>query len=796
LKDHRYFTFFEDYQKSLTSNRIIDFMDMISIAIQILEDNPDLTSKYSNRWKYILVDEFQDLNPSQFKLLMLLLRNHSNVTIVGDDDQSIYGFRGGTSKLFAKFRTNFPQHIERHLQVNYRSKATIVNASQSVIKNNSYRTKKVVTTHNEDGEKINIFGAHSKEEELQFIVDGIRKLISAGNNYRDIAILSRLSKNALNRFEDEMKKQNIPFVRFRKKGFSDREIVRIMLSYLSLLVNPYDDEAFRKVINIPNRQIGDSAQSYMEQYRLSLKKNTSLLQALEKAVIAGFPATKNDLKVKANVQKSFKAFLELIKELQKECCTTDLPELLTLVASKIGCKSYAQKVKGQEEKRRARIQLVKDRKKQKSGNVTARDDDGDGSDTEDLEIEYNTDENLKQLVEQAQKLIDFRFTEDEYNHISKDERLDLLKEFIDVTNGEEDERELMEKQSNPDAITVSTIHGAKGLEWKHVFIVHANTGVMPIHYFREGDTDEEYDSKEEHFEEERRLFYVAVSRAKKSVRISYIVEKEKDKPSMYLKEIDKQFVTIVQDNQRQSNQPVAQNVQQVTVRPRSAVNNPVHVTKITNQQAQKPINNNQIQQRKFKPIPSPNQNNKSVGSTSPPPTSITNRMLDMLQQKQTPTRQMRTSTPAATTPTTTPTSTTPVQQTQKKFTFKPIVVKPENGTTGPAPVTTTNQQKTTHSIVNSTPTSSNSKQFKPVPKLIQQQNSNHQVSQQQVISSSQSKKRTFNQITPATSNSKIRRQESDEFSDGLLFGDDEDDDLFGNEDEDVTQANKRSRTYL
>jgi ATP-dependent exoDNAse (exonuclease V) beta subunit len=225
----------------------------------------------------------------------------------------------------------------------------------------------------------------------------------------------------------------------------------------------------------------------------------------------------------------------------------NLRDLIHFVANQIGCKSFSEKEKKKEQKNREQKKKVKERKNQRLGivNDTETDDDDEN---EDLEIEYNVEENLVQLIDAATKYTYERYEDTQIQLMNEKERVNLLKEFVNFTRVEEDEREMLEKQNDPDAITITTIHGAKGLEWKHCFIVRANQGMMPITYRQENDTDQEYDNKEEHYEEERRLFYVALSRAKKTVSISYVITNEKDRPSVFLEQVAKEYVITDQED--------------------------------------------------------------------------------------------------------------------------------------------------------------------------------------------------------------------------------------------------------
>eukprot|EP01027_Heterolobosea_sp_BB2_P011437 GEZU01016631.1.p1 GENE.GEZU01016631.1~~GEZU01016631.1.p1 ORF type:complete len:676 (+),score=145.54 GEZU01016631.1:67-2028(+) len=261
----QYQFYFKKYEELMKKQNAVDFIDMIILAVDLLENRPDVLEQYQRRYQYILVDEFQDLNIVQFAILRLLAQKHAHVSIIGDDDQSIYGFRGGTSEVFRYFREAFPNAAERKLQRNYRSTRTVVNAAQAVVAKNVNRQQKTVYSLNEEGEKIRMAAISSAELEVQFVVEDIMRLVDKQMyKYRDIAILCRVRKNILPLFEKELTRQRVPFQRFKKKSLPNRELVRELVSYLSLIVNELDNEAFRKVYNVPKRGLGESVLEYLE----------------------------------------------------------------------------------------------------------------------------------------------------------------------------------------------------------------------------------------------------------------------------------------------------------------------------------------------------------------------------------------------------------------------------------------------------------------------------------------------------------------------------------------------------
>lgn len=234
------------YGESLAEQGGIDFNDMILLCINLLETNEDIRKDYTKCFEYVLVDEYQDLNPTQFKILELISKENKRVTIVGDDDQSIYGFRGGSAKLFKNFKTLFPSHDEKQLKVNYRSTQTIINASQAVIQHNKERISKEIIAELGKGEKIRVHVFDSAAEEHKFVVNKIKQLVSQGYQYRDISILCRVRKNVLKPFEVTLKENNIPFTSTKNRNFADRLVIKDLCGYLSLIVHG-DSESFVQV---------------------------------------------------------------------------------------------------------------------------------------------------------------------------------------------------------------------------------------------------------------------------------------------------------------------------------------------------------------------------------------------------------------------------------------------------------------------------------------------------------------------------------------------------------------------
>jgi len=414
---------YDKYQKYLLENNLVDFDDLLLLTYTILNENDDLCREISEKYQYIMVDEYQDTNEIQLLLLKKLCRTHNNICVVGDDDQSIYGFRGANHKNILNFEKDFDAKVIK-LETNYRSTNQILNAANSLISFNKMRYDKKLRSAQGDGKEIELLSNYNEMAEAEAIAKRIKNLIDRGVNPKEIAVLYRI--NALSRsIEDGLRTYGITYKLVGGMRFYEREEIKDLISYLRVFVNPNDDYSFKRIINKPKRGIG----------------KTTILK-LEEA-------------------KGSKSFLEFIKE--------DDLSFLSKKAAK----------------------TLKDLEKT---------------------IEFLSSLPIEELPEAIEKTLELSTSykdEDKRRNVEEfygmmHERKDLnLREFLNELSLESDQDKITDEMIN-----VMTIHASKGLEFEHLFVIGMEEGFFPLN--------------EADIEEERRLAYVAITRAKKELTLSYV----------------------------------------------------------------------------------------------------------------------------------------------------------------------------------------------------------------------------------------------------------------------------------
>ena len=414
---------YDKYQNYLLNNNLVDFDDLLLLTYEILNKNEDLTKEISNKYQYIMVDEYQDTNEIQLLLLKKLCSTHNNICVVGDDDQSIYGFRGANHKNILEFERDFNAKVIK-LELNYRSTNQILNAANSLISFNKNRYNKKLISAIGDGKDIRVLQNYNEIAEAETIAKEIKNLINSGINPKDIAILYRI--NALSRsIEDGLRNEGIPYKLVGGMKFYEREEIKDLISYLRLIINPHDDYSFKRVINKPRRGIGKTTINKLEEK----KGNKSFMEFIKE----------NNLdflsKKASNTLKNFISMIELFSKSPID----EIPELIEEM-----------------------IELSKSYK----------------------------DEDKARNIEEFYGMMR--------------ERNDLnLKEFLNELSLESDQDKIADEMIN-----VMTIHASKGLEFDYLYVIGLEEGFFPL-----GDAD---------IEEERRLAYVAITRAKKELTLSYV----------------------------------------------------------------------------------------------------------------------------------------------------------------------------------------------------------------------------------------------------------------------------------
>ena len=462
---------FEKYNSILKNNNSVDFDDLLVLPIQLL-NNSEVLDRYQELYKYILIDEYQDTNEAQYKFTKKLASKYKNIFVVGDNDQAIYAFRGANFKNILNFEKDYPNCKTILLEENYRSTKMILNAANSVIKNNKERKDKNLWSNNPDGNKIKYIQADSDKEEGSYISSKIKELNNNGVNYEDIAILYRT--NAQSRLiEEEMLKNNIPYRVIGSFYFYNRKEIKDLLCYLRLINNPSDDISLARVINVPKRGIGTKTMENLD--AKSSKLGISLFDAI------------SDGK-----ELSFK---NLILKMKEECENLSLTEMVDLVLNESGMKQ----------------ELVNEK-------------------TLESEIRLENLEEFKSITKNY---------EEEFGVISLS---DFLNEISLVSD-------MSEHQESKNKVSLMTVHAVKGLEFDYVFVTGMEEGIFP-HYNAIND------GSRSAIEEERRLCYVAITRAKKDLwllnakRRMLFGNTQTNLPSRFMDEIDPKYLEV--ENNRKS----------------------------------------------------------------------------------------------------------------------------------------------------------------------------------------------------------------------------------------------------
>ena len=481
-----------EYCKRCKANGAMDFDDLLLQTNFLFRDHPEILAKYQERFQYVLVDEYQDTNNAQYIIVRRLAQYHSRICVVGDDAQSIYSFRGAKIENILSFQRDYPQAKVFKLEQNYRSTQTIVDAANSVIDHNSRKLKKRCYSEGAKGEKIRIFKAYTDREEADLIVCDLRDRVREGSgNWKDAAILYR-TNNQSQALENSLRQRGIPYIIYKGSSFYDHKEVKDMLSYLRLIINPRDDEAFKRIINTPARGIGDTTIARIE--AIAQEQQVSMWEAVD-TMVARTPA---DAVEKAIVRKVTE-FVEMIRSLSLEREHKGLYDFGMEVAVRSGL-----------------LPFYREQNTPEAQSAVAN-----------LEEVLNSMQMFNEQVE-----AEIRNGErEEHQTASIDEWLQSLMLLTDMDNKENEE--------NDDRVTLMTVHSAKGLEYEYVYVVGCEDNLFPSQRALESV---------EGIEEERRLFYVALTRAKSLATLSCVDMRFKwgsmefSKPSRFLYEIDEQYV--------------------------------------------------------------------------------------------------------------------------------------------------------------------------------------------------------------------------------------------------------------
>ncbi|MBX5318960.1 DNA helicase PcrA [Staphylococcus caprae] len=479
-------TVYKGYQRQLSRNEALDFDDLIMTTINLFERVPDALEYYQNKFQYIHVDEYQDTNKAQYTLVKLLASKFKNLCVVGDSDQSIYGWRGADIQNILSFEEDYPEAKTIFLEQNYRSTKNILNAANEVIKNNSERKPKGLWTANTGGDKIQYYEAMTERDEAEYVVREIMKHQRNGKKYSDMAILYRT--NAQSRvLEETFMKSNIPYTMVGGQKFYDRKEIKDLLSYLRVIANSNDDISLQRIINVPKRGIGPSSVEKIQTY--AVQNQISMFDALGEVDFIG---------LSKKVTQECINFYETITNLIKEQEFLEISDIVDEVLQKSGYRDMLEREQTLES--RSRLENL----------------------DEFMSVPKDYEENTP-LEEQS--LINF---------------LTDLSLVADI-----------DEADTQSGVTLMTMHSAKGLEFPIVFIMGMEESLFP--HIRAIKSDDDHE-----MEEERRICYVAITRAEELLYITNATTRmlfgrsQSNMPSRFLREIPEDLLESHTGTKRQT----------------------------------------------------------------------------------------------------------------------------------------------------------------------------------------------------------------------------------------------------
>ncbi len=486
------------YCQRCKHNGAMDFDDLLLQTNILLRDHPDVLRRYQEQFEYILVDEYQDTNYAQYIIIRRLSQLHSRVCVVGDDAQSIYSFRGAKIENILSFKKDYPSAMIFKLEQNYRSTRTIVEAANSVIARNHKRMEKHCFSEGAVGEKIRILKAYTDREEAEMVVSDLReKIRETGDRWSDVVILYR-TNNQSAVLEDNLRRRGVPYRIYKGSSFYDHKEIKDLLAYIRLVINPRDDEAFRRIVNYPARGIGETTVQRIAQ--LAAAQGSSMWEAVD-ALVAE-PAADA---VQRTIARKVAEFVAMIRALSLARNEKGLYDFGLEIASRSG--------------------ILAAYRAENSPEATSALD------------------NIEELLNSMQLFKEQRDAEIRGGERQADEEATIeewLQQVMLMTDMDKDDPE------EDDKVTLMTVHSAKGLEYKYVYIVGLEENLFPSQRAAESPDG---------IEEERRLFYVALTRAKVQATISYAETRFKwgnmefSRPSCFLREIDPRYVEADFDTQ-------------------------------------------------------------------------------------------------------------------------------------------------------------------------------------------------------------------------------------------------------
>lgn len=494
FRNQRIADIYEHYQKRLKENNALDFDDLLVKMVDLFQTNPDVLEHYQDRFQYIMVDEYQDTNTVQFLLVSLLAKKYRNLCVVGDDDQSIYKFRGANIYNILNFEKVFPDAQVIRLEQNYRSTQNILNAANGVIANNKGRKEKKLWTENQKGELVHFKQYDTEYDEADGVVSRINFLAMRGVQYKDMAILYRT--NAQSRiFEEKLKQKNIPYAIVRGISFYDRKEIKDLMSYLKVVDSGMDDLSVKRIINVPKRGIGQTTINRLQEF--AILNQMSFLDAVFNA---------DEIPEVARALAKLHKFADMIEEFREYASEHEIRELLEHILDVTQYRA-------------------------------------------ELEAE-GTDESISRLEDIEELFNDIAYYEEEEENPNLRDFL-AEKDMYTLNAGIDN----LEDENNK--VLLMTLHNAKGLEFNNVFLGGMEEGVFPgFGAMMSGDESE--------IEEERRLCYVGITRAKERLFLSAAKRRmlrgqtQYNRRSRFIDEIPGQYLDT---EQRVSEQRVVKNTE-------------------------------------------------------------------------------------------------------------------------------------------------------------------------------------------------------------------------------------------
>ena len=502
-KKPRIVDIYELYAHKCKLSGVMDFDDILLNMNILLRDSQEAFMSIAGRFDYIMVDEYQDTNYAQYLILKKLSQLHQNICVVGDDSQSIYAFRGAKIENLLNFKKDYPQHHIFRLEQNYRSTQVIVNAANSLIAKNSARIPKECYSRGDEGEKIRLIQAYTEQEEALLVASSIvSRIHSASAQYQDFAILYR-TNNQSRALEEALRKRNIPYVIYSGHSFFERAEVKDMMAYFKLAANPSDDESFKRVVNKPARGIGDTSLNALA--AAAVGHQTSLFKAAYAEDLESYG-------LKAAAIKKIREFCEIINGLAVRALKDDAYDVAVALAMQSGLLAFYKadtSIEGQS--RTANVEEL-------LNYVKAYVEEKQNEMFEEMQAEGTVGEGVEIAASDLPKVLLGDFLEN----------ISLLS-AVDMEDDEE----------GTNKVVLMTVHSSKGLEFPYVYVVGMEENIFPSGGWMASESE---------IEEERRLFYVAMTRAKKAVAFSFAQTRmrngkhESNSPSRFVTEVDPAYI--------------------------------------------------------------------------------------------------------------------------------------------------------------------------------------------------------------------------------------------------------------